>query len=109
MLFSRMGKMVRLYFINFSVSHLYLLTLYLCIYWILFMSFWIFVLVFSGVCCEACICRGGGGGRVALEMETRRENAKRMFQSETKPKDCCKPRQREGGGGDCDEEMRFWS
>lgn len=47
--FRGMGEVVRLYFINFLVSHLYLLTLYLCIYWILFMSFWIFVIVFQGL------------------------------------------------------------
>lgn len=50
MLFSGMGKMVHLYFLNYFVSHLvYLLLLYLCIYWILFKSFWIFVIVFQGL------------------------------------------------------------
>ncbi len=37
--------------------------------------------------------------RGVLEIKTRREDAKRMFQSKTKPKDCCNLRQREKVAG----------
>lgn len=67
---------------------------YLCIYWILFMSFWIFVIVFSGV-----VVRLVSAERGVLEIKTRRGDAKRMFQSKTKPKDCCNLRQREKVAG----------
>lgn len=57
--FSGMGKMVHLYFLNLFVFHLvYLLLLYLCIYWILFKSFWIFVIVFQGLLCGLYLQRG---------------------------------------------------
>lgn len=63
------------------------------------MSFWIFVIVFSGLVVRLVSAEGdGGGGGAVLEIKTRREGAKRMFlffpQRITKPKDCCNPRQR---------------
>lgn len=49
---------------------------------------------FSGV-----VVRLVSAERGVLEIKTRREDAKRMFQSKTKPKDCCNLRQREKVAG----------
>lgn len=49
---------------------------------------------FSGV-----VVRLVSAERAVLEIKTRREDAKRMFQSKTKPKDCCNLRQREKVAG----------
>lgn len=65
------GKNGRFVFDEPFVSHLvYLLILYLCIYWILFMSFWIFVLVFSGVVVRLVSADRVRG--VVLQIKTRR-------------------------------------
>lgn len=59
------------------------------------MSFWIFVIVFSGV-----VVRLVSAERGVLEIKTRREDAKRMFsKKKNKPKDCCDLRQREKVAG----------
>lgn len=49
---------------------------------------------FSGV-----VVRLVSAERGVLEIKTRREDAKRMFQSKTKPKDCCNLRRREKVAG----------
>lgn len=44
------------------------------------MSFWIFVIVFSGLVVRLVSAEwDGGGGGAVLEIKTRREGAKRMF------------------------------
>lgn len=91
--------MVHLYFPNFVSHPVYLLLLYLCIYWILFKSFLIFVIVFSGV-----VVRLVSAERGVLEIKTREEDAKRMFQSKTKLKDCCNLRQSESSKETVTEE-----
>lgn len=73
---------------------------YLCIYWILFMSFWVFVLVFSGgLLWGLCLQRGGGRGCCSWDQDQKRRCQTNVFQRITKPKDCCNLRQREKVAG----------
>ena len=81
---------------NFFVPHLCLfIDFFIYVFIGFYLSlFWIFVIVFSGV-----VVRLVSAERGVLEIKTRREDAKRMFQSKTKPKDCCNLRQREKVAG----------
>lgn len=95
--FSGMGKTVRLYFMNFFVSPcLFIDSLFMY----LLDSIYVFLDLctsFSGV-----VVRLVSAERGVLEIKTRREDAKRMFQSKTKPKDCCNLRRREKAAGERD-------
>lgn len=89
MLFLGMGgrEIVCLYFMNLFVSHLVnLLIPYLCIYWILFKSFWIFVIVFSGVVVRLVSAERGVFLRSKQEEKMPNECFK---EKKNKLKDCC--------------------